>query len=102
MILDRRISIFRESSTRGDYGEVTGSASLVATVWCNVKFTAGKVTNNDTGKDITTTEIDFTIRYRADVGITNRVVYENQNYSIVYVEEIGRRAFKRLKCRKAI
>ena len=52
--------------------------------------------------DITTTEIDFTIRHRADVGITNRVVYENQNYSIVYVEEIGRRAFKRLKCRKAI
>ena len=102
MLLDRRISISRPSTTRGDYGEVTGASALVTTVACNVRFTTGKVSQGEAGKDITATEIDFTIRYRSDVGVTNTVIFENQNYSIIYVEEIGRRAFKRLKCRRLV
>ena len=95
----RQISILNAAATKDEYGQVGGSQSVRALVWAEVKFVAGKVAQM-AGKETTEVEIEFKIRYRSDVSKLMSVLHENQIYKIDLIEEIGRRAFLRLKCRR--
>lgn len=95
----RQISILNAAATKDEYGQVGGAQSVRALVWAEVKFVAGKVAQM-AGKETTEVEIEFKIRYRSDVSKLMSVLHENQVYKIDLIEEIGRRAFLRLKCRR--
>ena len=95
----RQISILNAAATKDEYGQVGWAQSVRALVWAEVKFVAGKVAQM-AGKETTEFEIEFKIRYRSDVSKLMSVMHENQIYKIDLIEEIGRRAFLRLKCRR--
>jgi len=47
---------------------------------------------------VAVTTTSFTIRYRTDVTVQNRVVYNSKYYDIHAILEIGRRRFLKLTC----
>ena len=101
MAFDRKISIIRATTERDAFGGATGTPSVLVSVWAQVKWVAGRVSRDNVGKDMTITDVEFTIRYQATINTTQRVLYNSQYYVIDAVEEIGRRHLLRLKCRRA-
>ena len=98
--MDRRIALQSTTLTTNDYGQRVASWATYATVWASIKYKAGseKVTDDQVGS---TQTVDFTIRYSTDVSgvkASHRLVYNSQNYEILYVQEIGRKEGLILVC----
>jgi len=98
--MDRRIALQSTTLTTNDYGQRVASWATYATVWASIKYKRGseKVTDDQVGS---TQTVDFTIRYSTDVSgvkASHRLVYNSQNYEILYVQEIGRKEGLILVC----
>ena len=98
--MDRRISLQSTTLTTNDYGQRVASWATYATVWASIKYKSGgeKLTDDQVGS---TQTVDFTIRYSTDVSgakASHRIVYNGNNYEILYVQEIGRREGLNLVC----
>jgi len=98
--MDRRIALQSTTLTTNDYGQRVASWATYATVWASIKYKGGseKVTDDQVGS---TQTVDFTIRYSTDVSgvkASHRLVYNSQNYEILYVQEIGRKEGLILVC----
>ena len=88
--LDRRITIRRYTTTRNDFGEDIRAWSDVATVWAQQRPNRGAerfAAQQIVGSRVLT----FHIRYRADLTTADRIYYNDREYNIVDVREIGRR-----------
>ncbi|WP_315920434.1 phage head closure protein [Mesorhizobium sp. SP-1A] len=90
--LDRRLTIRRLTETgRNEYNEPIVDWADIATIWAqqrpergSERFAAAQVNG--------TSVMTFRIRYRADVSVTDRLLYEGREYEIVAPpREIGRR-----------
>lgn len=90
--LDRRLTIRRFTETgRNEFNEPVISWADVATVWAqqrpnrgSERFAAAQIAG--------TAVMTFHIRYRSDITVQDRLVYEGQEYEIVAPpREIGRR-----------
>lgn len=88
--LDRRIRIERKVSTRDSFGGENISYSLRAEVWASVIYTRGREAFLS-AQPTPTSDIEFRCRWRSDVDLTDRVLYEGQPYDIQYLAEMGRR-----------
>lgn len=97
--LDRRITIRRSQKTETNaLNEPIMTWSDVVTVWAqqrpergSERFAAAQVNG--------TAVITFHIRYRADVTIQDRIVYDGVEYEIVAPpREIGRRVVTEIDC----
>lgn len=99
MGFDRKISIINAQTERDAFGGISGTPSVLASVWASVKWVSGRA-SHDAGKDTSISEVEFTIRYLATVNTTKRVLYNGLYYTIDAVEEIGRLHLLRLKCRR--
>ena len=86
--LDRKITIQQPTTTYNDYGEPVESWSDLASVWAEVKQQSAREMW-ESGK-VSEVEAMFRIRYRSGIDSTYRVVYDNTNYDITGVREIGR------------
>jgi SPP1 family predicted phage head-tail adaptor len=88
--LDRRITIQRATKAPNGFNEPVETWSNAATVWAQQRpnrgaerFSAQEIN----GQAVMT----FHIRYRADLRVTDRVVYEGRIWNILDVREVGRR-----------
>lgn len=88
--LDRRITIQRSSVTYNDFNEPIKGWTDVATVWAQQRPNRG-------GERFTAQEIygqsgmTFHIRYRADLRVDDRILYQGNVWNIVDIREVGRR-----------
>jgi SPP1 family predicted phage head-tail adaptor len=89
--MDRRVVIQKRTLLQSASGEYTEVFTDAATVWAEVKelrggeFFAARQEN----AEITTR---FYIRWRADVTVLDRIVYDGKFYDIAQVSEMGRRS----------
>ena len=94
--LDRRITIERETETVDRYGTPSATWAPIVTVW------AQRITQSTdeflAAPGEATTAAVFRIRYRPDVRMTDRVVFEGEAFNIVETKEIGRRVGLELRC----
>lgn len=99
--LDRRITIQKKifGTDASNQHLVTGWEDIETNpeVWANVEEKSGtEVFQADQLVGLTVAQ--FTIRYRTDVTIQNRIVYNSKYYDIQAILEIGRKRFLKITC----
>jgi SPP1 family predicted phage head-tail adaptor len=89
-LLDRRVTIQSLSTVLDGAGQEVETWGAVATVWMRVRpfrggerFTAQQVV----GKAVTT----FEARYRSDVTIKNRLLWDGKTWDIADIRQLGRK-----------
>lgn len=88
--LDRRITIQTLTETQDSEGHPVKSWSALDTVWAQALPVRGGEQFLNAQK-YAESEMRFQIRYRTDVTVKHRIVYDGKNYDILAVLEIGRR-----------
>lgn len=86
--LDRRILIQRVVALRNDHGEIIMGWVDVATTWASFKRVSG-VEEQKAEQRSNRQQVQFTIRYRADIDPTMSVVYDGERYEIEDVGDAG-------------
>jgi SPP1 family predicted phage head-tail adaptor len=89
-LLDRRVTIQALSIAPDGSGQEVETWTPVATVWMRVRpFRGGErfLAQQVVGKAVTT----FEARYRSDVTVKNRLLYDGKNWDIADVRQIGRK-----------
>jgi SPP1 family predicted phage head-tail adaptor len=99
--MDKRITFQRPvfGSDASNQRKITGWENVPSnpTVWANVNERSGtEVYQADQLTGVTVAEI--TIRWRNDLAITYRAVYNSKNYDIQAIIESGRKKFMKLTC----
>lgn len=89
--LDKRITIqSRTEAQDSTTGETTYTWADVDTVWAEVQelrgreYFAARQVQSDIG-------VKFTIRYRSDVTVLNRISYGSRTYNIRHIATLGRK-----------
>jgi SPP1 family predicted phage head-tail adaptor len=89
--LDRRLTIQRATTTPNAFNEPVASWTDVATVWAQPRPNRGAerfAAQQIVGQGMMT----FQIRYRTDVRVTDRILYQGRIWNVLDVREVGRRA----------
>jgi len=88
--LDRRITIQSQSASQDGAGESVPTWAPLCTVWAHTASLRGKepFQGQEFNAQMTTV---FTIRWRDDVDVTMRVIFDGDTYDVFSVYEIGRR-----------
>jgi SPP1 family predicted phage head-tail adaptor len=100
--LDKRITFQQKvygSPDGSNQRKVTGWENIDSspTVWAELYEKSGtEILQADQLNGLTMAE--FRIRFRTDLTIENRVVYNDKNYDIQAILEMGRRKYLRLIC----
>ncbi|HQO33133.1 MAG TPA: phage head closure protein [bacterium] len=94
--LDRRITIKEPAITTGPYNEkqITGWTQVCET-WADVEIGAGSEGYSE-GQEGVSASATFLIRYRTGLDATMRITYEDEDYQIQFIEEVGRRHMLRI------
>ena len=95
--LDRKITIQEKSVTTSARGEPIETWTDVATVWAQARPNRGSErfgVMQTLGSAVTT----FTMRWRDDVTVLNRVRYDDKIWNILDVREIGRQVGIEIDC----
>ena len=95
--MDRRIAVQSATYSANEYGEP-------AETWATDFYTFARVDYPQSGQgeqfedaiNISSTRIDFTIRYRSGLTTKHRIVYASNNYDVTAISEIGRNNYLRL------
>ena len=91
--LDRIVTIQQRTATRDSFGGEVVTWVDLATAWARVTpRSAREQFENDANVTIASTTAVFRIRYRGDLDVTMRVVYEDgSEWDIEGIVEVGRR-----------
>ena len=90
--LDRRITLQRPSTTRGELGGQITTWAAVATVWANIRDLTGRETFAAQAAGSHVSQV-ISIRHRTDIDATCRVLMDSGRIGkIAWIAEIGRRA----------
>lgn len=90
--LDRLIDIQIRESIKDDYGASIPAWILHAKVWASKRDVRGReFWESDKVQSETTTR--FVVRYRSDLDVSMRVLYDSKAYRINGLKELGRRAY---------
>ncbi len=102
--LDRRIEIQEPTETRTARGSVTETWTTIARVWAGLSFpSSGNAESIEADQLVATTRVVFTIRYRDTITEKMRIVYGNENYSIIPpIEEQGRKTYLLIRAEKQV
>lgn len=90
MALNEKITIMSKSMTQDAFGDMPHTSTVLAQIWAKVRFVNADtsiINNRPTAKSI----IQFEIRYRDDVSVSNTIVYQGKSYSIESIEQRGRK-----------
>lgn len=87
--LDRRVAISVKSATRDSYGAEIIGWSLLATVWAEVLPLSGREFFV-ASQFVPEAELKIRMRYREDFDETAKITYNNIDYDILHIAEIGR------------
>lgn len=89
--LDKRVTIRSRGDTRDEYGAAVPTWPTLAEVWAQrLQQTGREFLAGD--KDTAERGVVWRIRWRDDIDETMRVSFEGQEYDIVEVRELGRKA----------
>lgn len=99
--LDRRVSLQSRTLTQDAQGQNVETWSTLAQVWARKVDAAGREYFAAQGVQAEANSV-FEIRYRSDVTVLHRLVYDGLQHDIVRIEEIGRREGQRLFCRASV
>ena len=88
--MDRYISLIKRNPSRNEYGEVTYTDTVIANVWANITPIGGRETFM-ASQIVPEAKWKILIRYRSDLDSTYKVLYNETEYDIAYLAEIGRR-----------
>lgn len=97
---DRRIALQASTLSTNAYGQRVASWTTYATVWAQLTYTGGdeKLQSDQVSSTIKT---QFKIRYGSNVSAvkpSDRVVYDGNNYELLYIQEVGRGEALTLVC----
>ncbi len=87
--LDRRITISVKTATRDSYGAEIIGWSTLATVWAQVMPLSGREYFT-AAQFVPEAELKIRIRFREDFDETAKITYNNIDYDILHIAEIGR------------
>ena len=94
-LLNKFISIERGTTSKDAVGAPTTGYAVVSYVWSSMYIRSVDLRFMTEGTlPITTTE--WTIRYRDDVDIKCRIIFEGDTYKILSVEKVGRKEALRI------
>lgn len=92
------ITIQKETTSTNLVGTPVETYAKLKDTWATVKYTSGNTEFNE--GEMPFTDTDFSIRYDVLVNYKCRVLYNNEYYKILHIEQIGRKDGTRLKCIK--
>lgn len=87
--LDRRIAILKRTIVKDASGVAVESYALRTECWAHVQELSGRQVVQASQLDIEGT-VRIKIRYRFDIGDTDRIAYRGRIYEIVHRAEFGR------------
>ena len=88
--MDRKIAIFSRVETQNEYGEMILTDALKANVWASVTPIGGKETWM-AAQIVPEAKFKIVMRYRDDLVETDKVLFDNVEYDIAYIAQIGRK-----------
>ena len=88
--LDRRITIESATLSVNAVGESVKAWATLDTVWAGVSALSGKEYVG-AAQVVGEEQLIFRIRYRTDVTLHNRIIYNSEEYDIQHIAEVGRR-----------
>ncbi len=95
--LDRRITLQTRTTAANAYNEPVETWTTLATVWAKVEYPkTGSEEVTEKGLNVARRRVEFTIRYRTDVGFVERVIYNRITHDIERIAELGRNDFLKL------
>lgn len=95
--LDRRIVLQNRTTAANAYNEPVETWATLATVWAKVEYpVTGSDEATEQNLNVARRRVDFTIRYRADVGFVERITYNGGTYDIERISELGRQNFLKI------
>lgn len=102
--MDRRITVRSYTATRNETGDEVLTWADLCTVSAKIIYpTSGESETylglGESGLQQTATRnIEFVIRYMSGINEKMRVLYDDVEYDITALAEVGRRRFLRIKC----
>lgn len=94
---DRPISVQSVTYSANEYGEPAETWTTDFYTLARVEYPqAGQGEGFEDALNISSTRIDFTIRWRSGLTTKNRIVYASNYYDITAITEIGRRNYLKL------
>lgn len=96
--LRERVQLLRKSQSIGSAGGHKSTYVPLATVWARVRSLAGSLGEVSGGR---TAKVSHTVamRYRADLGPGDRIIYRSRALEILSAEDMnGRRAYLSCRC----
>ena len=92
-------TVMLTGSNRGRFGAKISSWGLLARAWARkVPQRRGSGEGSDNGREVGTQTVVFRIRYRSDLTLLDRIVYDGHAYDITGIDEIERRKLQDLTC----
>ena len=99
MMLDKFISLQRAiSTTNANTGQKVKAWTQVALIRASESTGTTSKEKETDNQIIASQKITFSIRWRADINSTDRIVYDNQIYDILNFHRIGRKAYINIVC----
>lgn len=97
--LDRKITIQKQTATRGTAGGQSITWPTYHSCWAQKVEKAGNEAINNQAT-VATNQTTFFIRYKSGITENMRIVYDSENYWITFIKEHGRYAFLEIKAEK--
>lgn len=95
-LMNKYIRIDKEITDKNSVGTPLETYVFLKNCWASIQFTAGRTIADQYGENINIDAI-FSIRYDEEINTKCKIIYNNQTYKILYVEEIERKGGLRLK-----
>lgn len=91
--LDRIIKLQRPVETQDSTGQIVVSYARYRTVWASVLSISGRTSleQQDADRQLSAKVRQFTIRHLAGVSVEWRILYQDEEYDILAVDEIEKR-----------
>jgi SPP1 family predicted phage head-tail adaptor len=96
---NRRILIQKVAIVTGATGQPIEQWETYRQKWAKLSYEGGSE-KFEADKETAINVVKFMIRYEATITEQMKVVYDSNDYDILYIEEIGRRKYLMLKCQK--
>ena len=91
--LDRRITLRSASVSTDGFGQAVRTYSDLGDVWAKVEYRGVPKEGDETEKLTSVNKVRFTIRYRADVDATTKIVWKSNTYEVEGVSLEGRERY---------
>lgn len=91
--LDRLITIYENTKTRTDSGDVSYSRSQVTQLWAQlIETSSGNFEKSEQGRRTATHTQKFKTRYSSSVQLAHEILFDGNYYDIISIQKLGRDA----------